>query len=87
MAWQQSQESESAEGESAASEPATVTGRTSDEEEPVGEVAASSSASNEVTNTTGRSESSELDTQAADELFAGLSSFRETLRNRRLARR
>jgi hypothetical protein len=85
LAWQQSQESESAEGESPASDPFLVQPAATDEEQPqaagdngiVGSAASTGS---------GTSQSDDFNTDAADELFASLSSFRERLRLRRLAR-
>ena len=57
----------------------------SDEDEPTSEVAASTAG--DTVSTSGRSESGEVDSEAADEVFSSLSnSFRERLRNRRLAR-
>jgi hypothetical protein len=81
LAWQQSQEADSAEGEFA-SDPVAPVSSTADEDEPVSDPIAAPTAST----TSGSQTGETVDSDAADELFASMSSFRERLRLRRLAR-
>jgi hypothetical protein len=85
LALQQSQEGSVASDEADPSA-VVIDNVPADEDEPVAPIAPATETET-TTTTSSRGQHGEVDSEAADELFAGLSSFREQFRSRRLARR